>query len=58
MQHFTKQLSQHLIKNHDVNITNASIMIEDEIDFIEAHLNSEDDIKSLAKELMNIYMVA
>lgn len=59
MTSFSMELVHYLMKHYDLHITNASIMVEDEWDFVEQNaLLDEGTVEHVAKELMNIYMVA
>lgn len=53
------QLTNYLIKRYDLNISDITNIIEDEWDFIEQeHVERNHSIELIAKELVEIYMVA
>ncbi len=59
MQQLSSELISFLVRYYDVNITNASIMVEDEWDYVEDRVFLNDgSIEHIAKELIDIYMVA
>ncbi|MEA2111557.1 MAG: hypothetical protein U9P71_05865 [Campylobacterota bacterium] len=54
----SKELFHFLVKHYDMNAANATIMIEEEWDYVEEHLELDGGIEIVAKELVDIYMVA
>lgn len=56
---FSIKLTNYLVKRYNINIQEASFIIEDEFDYIdEVNISGSHTIESLAKELIDIYMVA
>lgn len=54
-----QKLQQRLVKYHFIVQDNVSIIIDEEFDFIEDCLqNTQMSIEEIAKELIDIYMVA
>ena len=59
MNEFSLKIAEFIFKYYNINRLEISMMIEDEIEFIEeAFYENERDVKSVAKELISIYMVA
>jgi hypothetical protein len=54
----TDTLIAHLVKRHGMNILDATMIIDEEWDYIETLYHEELDINTIAKELLAIYMVA
>ncbi len=56
---FTIKLTNQLVKHFNINIQQASFIIEDEWDYIEVrYLSEAASVESIAQELIDIYMVA
>lgn len=48
-----------MVKYYNINREEAQMMVEDEYDYIEMQFNNgHDDVKTVVKELLCIYMVA
>lgn len=58
MELYIQQLEKYLVKNYFIVKANASIIVEDEYEFIEECFNAQMSIANVAKELIEIYMVA
>ena len=58
MELYIQQLEKYLIKNYFIVQANASIIIEDEYEFIEECFNAQMSVANVAKALTEIYMVA
>lgn len=59
MQNFSIKLINHLTKRYAINISEATAIIEDEWDYIEqAYVNGDNSFEVVAKELVDMYMVA
>lgn len=59
MHDFSIQLTNYLIKRYEINISDIQNIIEDEWDYIEQeYVEGNSSIEIIAKELVNIYMVA
>ena len=59
MNEFVFQIAEFIFKYYNINRLEISMMIEDEMEFIEEMFyEGEADVKSVAKELVTIYMVA
>ncbi len=56
---FTYKLEKYLIHHYALNHINATIMIEDEWEYIEEYLLQDDiSLEYIAQELVDIYMAA
>ena len=56
---FSVTLTNYLSKKYNIKISDAMMIIEDEWDYIEEeHLILSNNIEDIAKNLVNIYMVA
>ena len=53
-----QKLEKRLVKYHFIAKENASIIIDEEYDFIENCFNSQMSIEDVARELIAIFMVA
>jgi hypothetical protein len=53
-----QQVQQRLIKRYFIVNENASIIIDEEYEFIEECLHAQMSVEEVAQELINIYMVA
>jgi hypothetical protein len=59
MVHFTTKIAEYIVKYYNINRVEADMMIEDEYDYIEEEFNrGNEDVKTIVKELISIYMVA
>jgi pyoverdine/dityrosine biosynthesis protein Dit1 len=58
MELYLHQLEKYLIKNYFIVKDNVSILVEDEFEFIEECFNAQISVAIVAKELIDIYMVA
>lgn len=59
MTSFSITLANYLIKRYDINITDATTIIEDEWDYIEQeYANENSNLQEIAENLISIYMVA
>lgn len=59
MLHFTTKIAEYIVKYYNINRREADMMIEDEYDYIEEEFNrGNEDVKTIVKELISIYMVA
>ncbi|MCD6260045.1 MAG: hypothetical protein J7J31_10640 [Helicobacteraceae bacterium] len=59
MLHFTTKIAEYIVKYYNINRIEADMMIEDEYDYIEEEFNrGNEDVKTIVKELISIYMVA
>ncbi len=59
MLHFTTKIEEYIVKYYNINRIEANMMIEDEYDYIEEEFNrGNEDVKTIVKELISIYMVA
>lgn len=59
MTSFSITLANYLIKRYDINISDATMIIEDEWDYIEReHANENSNLQDIAENLISIYMVA
>lgn len=55
---YTTALAKQLQKHYAMNHTNAMIMIEEEWEYIEERFDAGCSVKTLAQELVEIYMAA
>ena len=56
---FSISLTAYLIKRYNINISEATTIIDDEWDYIEAeYICGQNTIEEIAKNLIEIYMVA
>ncbi|MGB3961813.1 MAG: hypothetical protein WBK95_06220 [Sulfurimonas sp.] len=56
---FTEAIVNYIVKYYNVNRAEIEMMIEDEWDFIEDAFYAENvNVKEMAKELLDLYMVA
>ncbi len=56
---FSIKLTNYLVKRYNINIQQASLIIEDEWDYIEErYLSDNVSVEALAQELVDMYMVA
>lgn len=59
MHDFSILLTNYLIKRYGINISDIQSIVEDEWDYIEQeYVNGNHSIEVIAKELVDIYMVA
>ena len=58
MHDFSISLTNYLIKQYGINISDIQNIIEDEWDYIEQEYVNGDCVEVIAKELVDIYMVA
>jgi hypothetical protein len=58
MEEQTAKLINYLVKYHFIDNDNAVLMVEDEFSFIEESFYENLEIKTIAKALIDIYMVA
>ncbi len=56
---FSLELIKCLTKHYNIKTDDAAVIVEDEWEYIEQeYLNEASSVESIAKELINIYMVA
>lgn len=56
---YTTTLTQYIVKHYNINISDATNIVEDEWDYIEQiYLSEEISMESIAQDLIDIYMVA
>ena len=55
---FNVTLTNYLIKKYNVKISDAMMIIEDEWDYIEEEFFLESSVENIARDLVDIYMVA
>jgi hypothetical protein len=58
MQNFSTKLTTHLFKKYNVKAIDAQLIIEDEWDYIEEEYYNSSTVESVAKDLIEMYMVA
>lgn len=52
-------LTSYIVKRYNINIDDATMIVNDEFDYIEERFESDQcTIASISKELIEIYMVA
>jgi len=55
---YIKNLSEHLLRYYNIRTNEVESIIEDEWDYIEEHYLYSTPISTLAKDLVDCYMVA